>query len=519
MSFGSLNDMLSKTQKLLKNHNTKNISLSELFKIRNDIFDKLKLEFSSITMNIVEELLNRLFQRNYNLAPTLCFDGGKNCFREFEDIYVDIEVPDEYKALEKQFNKLKNLPQPAQRSKEWYEYRNQRITASDTAAAIDLNPYEPVESFIYKKCDPDHKFYDNDAVCHGKKYEPVATMIYEHIYNIRVFEFGALPSEKYNFLGASPDGICSKYTLDNKFSKRLGVMLEIKCPITRKIITKGKINGEICPTYYYYQVQQQLACCELETCDFWQCNLIEYKSRDEYLTDQTIDTIHTIGTNSEEISIDNRLKKGAIIEFLPKVFNPEFEGDKHVWKSKYIYPKRLDMNEEQYDNWVMHTMANLNELYPDIVKDYYFHKIIYWKLGNSHNVDIKRDDNLMESILPLLRDTWSRVGYYRNNLDKLPELKEIIEKRKKYIRMNMKYKIHNDNLISNKSLFLDKSFDNKSFIKNNSDTPSYSSYSNYSNKTNETTEKPKRVYKKKSVEKEVEKVVSKPKKLNISTII
>ena len=36
--------------------------------------------------------------------------------------------------------------------------RSGRITASDTAAALDENPYEPVESFILKKCDPDFPF-------------------------------------------------------------------------------------------------------------------------------------------------------------------------------------------------------------------------------------------------------------------------------------------------------------------------------------------------------------------------
>ena len=59
------------------------------------------------------------------------------------------------KRIGSSFSKLFNYPQPEQRSEGWYKYRKSRITASDTATAIDLNPYEPVEHFIVKKIDPD----------------------------------------------------------------------------------------------------------------------------------------------------------------------------------------------------------------------------------------------------------------------------------------------------------------------------------------------------------------------------
>ena len=64
--------------------------------------------------------------------------------------------------------------------------------------------------------------------------------------------------------------------MENNFSDMVGRMLEIKCPLTRKIKTSGEVDGEICPHYYYCQVQQQLECCDLEYCDFWQCSLQEF---------------------------------------------------------------------------------------------------------------------------------------------------------------------------------------------------------------------------------------------------
>ena len=166
-----------------------------------NIFYKLKYDFSEkykLDKIVVNEIFNKLFLINYNFVENL-----DQSFREFYNIdNSTIDIPNDFTELNDIFNKLQNLPQPIQRSKEWYDYRYNRITASDTASAIDLNPYEPIEFFILKKCDPNFPFRDNDAVCHGKKYEQIATLIYEHIYDTKVVEFGALPSDKYNILGA-----------------------------------------------------------------------------------------------------------------------------------------------------------------------------------------------------------------------------------------------------------------------------------------------------------------------------
>jgi hypothetical protein len=413
-----------------------------IYIVANTVYNKYK-SYSKLNMYIILTLINQIINNNINIK----------CFRDCDFMFDDVVVPSEYTHLQEQFNKLKNLPQPEQRTAEWFEYRQNRITASDTASAIDLNPYEPVEGFILKKCDPNHKFLDNQNVYHGKKYEPIATSIYEYIYNIKVVEFGALPSDKYKLLGASPDGICSSQSLDNKFSPLLGRMLEIKCTVMRKIYTSGKIRGHICPFYYYCQVQQQLECCNLDKCDFWQCKIIEYKNKTDYLIDQCNDTIHTIDITAEKITIDNRIKKGMLIKFLPKVWNPEFDGDNIEWKSKFIYPTNLLMNEKEYDSWCLYNLENWQELYPDIASTHYYEKIVYWKLDSSHNVTIDRDEKFFNNILPILNDTWSKVLYYRDNLNKLDDLRDIVTKRTKYTRMDTKINIHNY-LVNDKVLFL-----------------------------------------------------------------
>jgi hypothetical protein len=53
-----------------------------------------------------------------------------------------------------------------------------------------------------------------------------------------------------------------------------------------------------------------------------------------------------------------------------------------------------------------------------------------------------------------MQETWKKVQYYRKHLDELSELKEIVARRKKYIRTNTDFTINQD-IIKNKVLFLD----------------------------------------------------------------
>jgi putative phage-type endonuclease len=159
--------------------------------------------------------------------------------------------------LRNKVNELINTPQPVQRTPEWYEMRNSMITASDWATVLGESPYSNKDKILLKKCGEDI-FITSKAIDWGVKYEKVATMIYELRNNVQVIEFGVLRHPTISYLGASPDGITSD-----------GVMLEIKCPSSRKI------TG-IPPSYYWCQVQGQLEVCELDRCDFLECLIKEY---------------------------------------------------------------------------------------------------------------------------------------------------------------------------------------------------------------------------------------------------
>ena len=138
-----------------------------------------------------------------------------------------------------------------QRSQEWLELRENMITASDVASALGENRYESINSFIKKKV-LKTKWAGNAATAHGTILEPIVRDLYDQRYGRKSHEIGLVQHAKYPWLGASPDGVTED-----------GLLIEIKCPLTRKIEPKV-------PSHYLPQVQLQLEITDLEECDFIQ---------------------------------------------------------------------------------------------------------------------------------------------------------------------------------------------------------------------------------------------------------
>jgi putative phage-type endonuclease len=436
-------------------------SREEYLKIVQEAYEEyIKSKETDVSYYLVNDIISRMININITFNNNISDFNFRQWDKmlKIDEININkdnviIKVPKKSLKFQEQFMMLYNTPQPEQRTKEWFDYRYNRITASDTATAIDCNPYESVESFICKKCDPNFPFLDNDFVFHGKKYEQIATSLYEHLYNSKVTEFGCVPSEKHKFLGASPDGISSLSTLDYKFNPKLGYMLEIKCPFVREIKNKGAIAGDICPYYYYCQVQQQLECCELEFCDFIQCALVEYNNREEYLKDVNHKFIITEGTDGSLMEVDNIMSKGMLLQFLPKIYEPRYEGDKHHYKGFYIYPPRLTMTNSQYNDWILEKISTWKDEYPEIAETYYFDKVLYWKINNAHTVTIPRDREWFENIFPVLKETWEKVCYYREHIDELPSVQDMADKRKAFWRYKTEFEVNN---FEKNSLFLEE---------------------------------------------------------------
>lgn len=334
---------------------------------------------------------------------------------------VDDELGEDELRRSMVLDDLMSIIYPEQRSDEWFRMRNDKITASDGGTVIGINKHEPQYKFILKKV-VGAPFQSNEFCYHGKKYEKIATMIYENRMNVRVEEFGLVGHPTIDHLGASPDGIIGKYKLDGKhLTKYVGRMLEIKCPLVRKIKMDGEIKDNICPIYYWAQVQLQLQCCLLDECDFWQCELLEYNNREDFINDTDPDEpFRSLSTGNE---------KGCLIQLVPMDRANDIKEGKYLDviydTAAFIYPPSIEMSPHELDQWVLNTVQNIS--YNSDYKNYVLDKVIYWRLGTNKSVTIYRDDKWFDENKPILKKLWQQVEYFRKNEDKTKVLTDFID--------------------------------------------------------------------------------------------
>ena len=294
--------------------------------------------------------------------------------------------------LREQVARIKLMPQPEQRTEAWYSMREDRITASDFATALDQSPYQKQSKLLWKKVTKDRTFNTNAAILWGVKYEEVAVQIYEYRNSVNVVEYGCIKHPNYNWLGASPDGITDD-----------GVMLEIKCPSSRAI------TGVI-PSYYWCQVQGQLEVCELDRCDFLECKLVEYDSRDEYEKDNF---------NGDYFLNSLGKEKGAVIEY--------FKKESKSYKFSYV-PLGLMGNE--LDEWVKKDRQK-NES-----ENVLFSGIDFWRLERVSCIPIYRNQEWFYEVTPIFKKFWDQVLYYREA--GIDALNKYLEEEKEKSRKNRK---------------------------------------------------------------------------------
>jgi putative phage-type endonuclease len=304
-------------------------------------------------------------------------------------------------------NKVKALqkkPQPEQRTPDWYKQRQTRVTASEAASCLfrtknvcetyvnefgltnfkykdndPINPYETREDYIIKKCSAffgQAVFRDTVFTLWGKKYEEVANRLYTKLNNTQVHEFGLLSHGRLKWLAASPDGITTE-----------GVMLEIKCPKSRKIDPTAP------PFYYWVQVQIQLEVCDLEECDFFECEIEEKQDETEFRSLE--------GTLSGPQDL-------GILMCVPK--EPDTPGD-----LQFIYPPAELVTIDDYIEW---RDKMLNER-PELIPTYYFIK-------RYNNIRIKRSRAWFAKNKEDIKETWRVVTKLQNNHEDFIKYKESI---------------------------------------------------------------------------------------------
>ena len=99
----------------------------------------------------------------------------------------DLENINDYQDINKKIKHLQSIPQPAQKTKEWYDFRYGLISASNLWKVFGSEAQR--NSLIVEKCQPvntnDFTRFSVDTPMHwGNKYEPLSVLFYEKNFSI-----------------------------------------------------------------------------------------------------------------------------------------------------------------------------------------------------------------------------------------------------------------------------------------------------------------------------------------------
>ena len=397
----TINDYIEENSHIISEPDFDDIIYEDICDIIYDLYENYLYPEYYLTYNdTVEDELNDIIDFSFDIfyicfIPERSIPNNITCVETTEILDIEItettEITENNKEnITKIITYLKSMPQPAQRTNEWYEYRHNLITASNAYKAFESNSLK--NQLIYEKCQPivksdtqkqSQQVNINTTFHWGQKYEPVSVMLYEYLYNTKIGDFGCIKHDKYHFLGASPDGI----NIDPN-NEKYGTMLEIKNIVNREITGIPKKE-------YWVQTQLQMETCGLDECDFLETRFIEYENEELFLED-------TIVSNTEqpkdivdiEITAKNEYK-GVIMYFANKDGNPY-----------YVYKPMNIKTYTDFQKWEEEKMNEYNNEYTWI-------KNLYWRLDCLSCVLIKRNKKWFNENIHFLEEIWKTIEYER----------------------------------------------------------------------------------------------------------
>ena len=302
-----------------------------------------------------------------------------------------------YNERKEKLKGLKQLELPEQRSPEWYEMRKEKLTASSLASAIGKCHFTTREELILSKIE-DKPYESNPITEWGVKYEDIAILFYEELYNVKVLDFGLIPHPTFNAFGASPDGICDDTGNDEYVAR----MVEIKCPPKRKFT-------KTCPPHYLMQVQGQLEVCDLDHCDFFQVKIEEYENYEDYEKDIFVD--------------DDVVLPGRTNLNYPKGVTVSYRKKNEI-KLTYLYPV-LNMSDDEYKSWIREKKVEIIEGGHEFVESK------WWKISRYECTFIQRDYQWWNENVEHILKFYTDLKMYKSTPEKISELKAEIAKKKK----------------------------------------------------------------------------------------
>lgn len=158
---------------------------------------------------------------------------------------------------------LQNIPQPEQRSKEWYEQRGNMITSSNIATILDMNPYKKSSVYLHELVNGTNDFRGNIATIHGTYYEDPSINSYMDAFGysgtnlglIRLIDnkqhrdISYIQEKNINWLAGSVDKLVWPEEILQP-SQSDCISVENKCPFFSTDLKFGSVKS-----YYWPQLQ------------------------------------------------------------------------------------------------------------------------------------------------------------------------------------------------------------------------------------------------------------------------
>lgn len=316
------------------------------------------------------------------------------------------------------FNKFEHtinnllLPLPPQKSDEWKVMRRDCITASESQYVLLREPmYKTLNLYMIEKAmsiNGHSGFTGNDATRWGEMFEPIACQLYTRIinhkcgnlYNIVVYDTGFHKSPSNPRIGASPDGVCIKFSKHKTFTPptytnypsvdqltshmdRIAdiYLLEIKCPTNYHEVSTHADVKKLKPNYYC-QMQTQLYVMKLDYCVFMNNKFVVHNNINELVKYK---------------NENNIIRFGIFLKLFLKNNTIEYIYPNNVMETLSVVKSKLRQKTSKYIK-----MNNLQKIYDKV-------EYVYWSHDEYKLVEIDFNSHWWERRLPRFKKIYKKI--------------------------------------------------------------------------------------------------------------
>ena len=344
-----------------------------------DIINKYYYDYLQTAVVTTEEFDELLFllDKILTLATGGCTEGLRETLLEILGHKIQDNIRD-HDLNTGALSKLKELRSRElsgeQGSAMWLLGRHSYITASVSAMAAGLMGPKSRENLLLEKASNGgfRSFIGGYYTDIGNIFEPVTNNYYSIKNYTIIHDYALIPynGDKYEFLGASTDGVTKELT-----------NIEIKTLPGR--VPDGKVKK-----LYYHQMQHQMFCLGLKTTDFVE---VKYKE-------------HATAQGAQETG----KPYGAIAELY------DIHGQSYEYEYSPCITGKHASSGGGLDNWI----KCRDDIYRDW-DDKILARYIYWSLDIYSLIVVKKDPKWIETMGPLLKQFWDEVLELRGNKNKL----------------------------------------------------------------------------------------------------